>query len=420
MLVNDKKIKVMIISDHFSAPSGVANQTRYMVHALHKSGKFSFVYLGGSVKHKNYDPVRYEEFGEDFILYPVDGYGSSDIVRAIMQKEKPDILWYMSDPRFYEWLHLMENEVRSVIPMAWYCIWDNLPYPLYNKKYYECNDLLVPISKLTEDVVKNVAPSVDRIRIPHTVDTNIFKKMPDQMKQQIYGENARKYVVFYNSRNARRKMTGTLIFWFKEFLDKVGHDKAMLVLHTDPKDQNGQDLEQIVKDLNLVDGQVVFSTQVLSPENLACMYNAADLTACISDAEGFGISCLESLSCETPVLVNMTGGLQEQVTDGKKWFGKGIKPASQAIVGSQQVPYIYEDRIRKEDFLRDLISLYKKWCKNKTAYNMMGKNGREHVLKNYGFETFNRRWVEVMLKLHEEHGSWETRKGYIPWKMKEL
>ena len=33
----------------------------------------------------------------------------------------------------------------------------------------------------------------------------------------------------------------------------------------------------------------------------------------ISDAEGFGLATLESLACETPIIVNMTGGLQEQV-----------------------------------------------------------------------------------------------------------
>ena len=46
------------------------------------------------------------------------------------------------------------------------------------------------------------------------------------------------------------------------------------------------------------------------------MYNMADCTINISDAEGFGLATLESLACETPIIVNMTGGLQEQVTNG--------------------------------------------------------------------------------------------------------
>ena len=42
-----------------------------------------------------------------------------------------------------------------------------------------------------------------------------------------------KFVCFWNNRNARRKQSGTLIFWWKQFLDKVGHDKATLLMHTD-------------------------------------------------------------------------------------------------------------------------------------------------------------------------------------------
>ena len=38
---------------------------------------------------------------------------------------------------------------------------------------------------------------------------------------------------------------------FKEFLDQVGHDKACMIMHTDPKDQHGQDLERIIHDFDM-------------------------------------------------------------------------------------------------------------------------------------------------------------------------
>lgn len=62
---------------------------------------------------------------------------------------------------------------------------------------------------------------------------------------------------------------------------------------------------------------------------MAFMYNMADITVNISDAEGFGLSCMESLACETPCIVNMTGGLQEQITDRKRIFPE--------LVSNQQV-----------------------------------------------------------------------------------
>ena len=137
-----------------------------------------------------------------------------------------------------------------------------------------------------------------------------------------------KFLFLWINRNARRKMPGTLIWWFKEFLDDVGHDKAVLLMHTDAQDPHGQDLPHLIEHLGIQNGQVYLSTAKVSPQELAAMYNTADFTINISDAEGFGLATMESLSCGTPIIVNMTGGLQEQVTDGENWFGFGIQPSS--------------------------------------------------------------------------------------------
>ena len=59
----------------------------------------------------------------------------------------------------------------------------------------------------------------------------------------------------------------------------------------------------------LTDGQLYFSTAKMPPEKLGEVYNSVDCTINISDAEGFGLATLESLSCGVPIIVNMTGGL---------------------------------------------------------------------------------------------------------------
>lgn len=208
-----------------------------------------------------------------------------------------------------------------------------------------------------------------------------------------------------------------MIFWFKEFLDKVGHDKATLIMHTEPKDPNGQDLEAIMKELGLNEGQVLLSTVKIDSPDLAKLYNLADCTVNIADAEGFGLGTLESLSCETPIIVNMTGGMQEQVTDGEDWFGIGIGPASKAIIGSQDVPYIYEDRITKEDFIKAMITFYEMSPEERAD---MGRQGRKHVLKNYSMANYAGLWYQTFKDVFENMGSWENRKNYKNWEMFEL
>ena len=66
-----------------------------------KTGKFQFVSLGGAIKHDDYRPVKMEEFQDDWIIYPTDGYGNADIIRSMIRTQRPDILWFMTDPRFF-------------------------------------------------------------------------------------------------------------------------------------------------------------------------------------------------------------------------------------------------------------------------------------------------------------------------------
>jgi len=419
--LTDKKIKVFTIGDHPLSPSGVGTQTKYVVEALLDSGKFQVISFGGAIRHENHDPVKTEEYGDDWVIFPVDGYGNQEMVRSIIRSHRPDILWFMTDPRFYGWLWHMEDEIRALLPMVYYHVWDNVPYPKFNKRFYESNDYIYTISKVTDDIVKTVSPSVNSTYLPHAVNTSIFKNRGEDdamdLRQSAMPGSENKMLFFWNNRNARRKQSGTLIWWFKEFLDEVGHDKAALIMHTEVKDPNGQDLEALIKELNLTDGQVLFSQEKMPPDQLARIYNMVDCTINIADAEGFGLATFESLSCGTPIIVTMTGGLQEQVTDGKEWFGIGLEPTSKSIIGSQEVPFIYEDRISKEDFLNAIREVYNM---SKEDRGKMGEKGRQHVIKNYNFKDFKEKWVDELLKVHEEAGSWEARKNYKAWTMREV
>ena len=417
--MTEKKMKIMTISDHPLSPSGVGTQTKYMIDYLHKTGKYQFVCFGGAMKHQDYRPQKVDLYGDDVVIFPVDGYGTQDQVRQALEAHKPDLLWFMTDPRFYEWLWDIDDEVRSKVPMVYHHVWDNYPYPRFNAPYYKSNDVIATISKLTDDIVRTLTPEVRCEYIPHSVDLNIFKKLENQaivssFKKKMFGD---KTLFFWNSRNARRKMSGSVIWWFSEFLKQVGQDKAVLLMHTDPKDPNGQDLDAILVELGLINGEVRISNERLQSDKLALFYNAADATICISDAEGFGLSCLESLACETPVIANLTGGLQDQVVaDDGSHLGFGIEPVSKTIIGSQQVPYIYEDRISKEQFLLGLNFIYSLEDKDK---QLLGKRCREHVLKNFNPDILLKKWDDLFQDINKTLGSWDTR-SYPRWTLERI
>jgi len=408
------KIKIFTISDHPLSPSGVGTQTRYIVEGLLKTGKYQVVSFGGAIQHPDHTPQKTEAWGDDWIIWPVDGYGTADQVRAMISQQKPDILWFMTDPRFYEWLWSIENEIRPQVPMVYYHVWDNYPYPNFNKPYYMSNDHVACISTLTHDILQTVAPEVDSSYIPHAVDTDIFYKLDDDdiakfREDRMGPDGVDKVLFFWNNRNARRKQSGSLIYWFKAFLDKVGHDKASLIMHTDPKDHNGQDLEHIINELGLINGEVLFSKAKIEAPDLAAVYNMVDCTINISDAEGFGLATLESMACETPIIVNLTGGMKDQITDGENVFGIGLEPTSKAVIGSQNVPYIYEDRLSEEAVVNALLEMYNKTPEERAA---LGHLGRESVLKKFNFQDYVERWDQLLMSIHETKGSWDTREGY--------
>lgn len=418
--MTDKKIKILTISDHPLSPSGVGTQTKYMIEGMLETGRYQFFSLAGAIQHPDYTPQRTEQWGEDWLIFPVDGYGTQDHLRSALHQLRPDMVWFMTDPRFYSWLWAIENEIRPYVPLLYYHVWDNYPYPHYNAGFYDSNDHIACISKVTYDIVQTVSPGVDSSYLPHAVTPTVFKKMEPEEKASFRKAHLKypdRMVFFWNNRNARRKQSGTLIFWFKEFLDRVGHDKATLIMHTEPKDPHGQDLEHIVNHLGLTDSQVLLSKERVPPEQLGLLAGSCDCTINISDAEGFGLATLESLSMEVPIIVNMTGGLQEQVTDGENWFGIGVEPSSKSIIGSQDVPYIYEDRLNNTEFVNALETFYNLSAEERAE---MGRLGAEHVRKNYNFETYISRWDKLLTSVHDREGSWETRKNYQSYMFKEI
>ena len=286
----DKKIKVLTLSDHPLSPSGVGMQTRYFITKLLDTGKFEFYSLGGAIKHHDYNVTKTEEYGDLWTIQPVDGYGNQEMIRSIMRTWKPDMLWFMTDPRFYGWLWEIEDEIRSQIPMIYYHVWDNYPYPTYNKIWYDSTDVVATISKLTSDIVRTVSPDVEEHYIPHAVPTDVFKKLDqndlDKWKKENLGISSTddNFLIFWNSRNARRKQSGSIIYWFNSFVEELAKKhpgaKATLLMHTDSKDPNGQDLDAIVNELQLnrdyknKPGVVKISGQKLELNMLSVLYRS--------------------------------------------------------------------------------------------------------------------------------------------------
>jgi len=181
----EKRKKILLICDDIRVHSGVATVAREIV--IHTCQHFNWVNIGGSINHpevgKRLDLSQStnETKGitdSSVVIYPANEYGGPDMLRQLIQIEKPDAIMLVTDPRYFVWLFSMENEIRKNIPITYLNIWDDYPAPYYNKAFYESCDLLMGISKQTVNINKLVLgdKAKDKIirYVPHGLSEKIY------------------------------------------------------------------------------------------------------------------------------------------------------------------------------------------------------------------------------------------------------
>ena len=424
----DRK-KILLLTDDIRVHSGVANVGREIV--THTSHRYNWIQMAGAIKHPEKgkgvdisDAINKDASIEDssVILYPVDAYGDPKTLRELIKHEKPDALFLITDPRYFEWLFQIENEIRTSIPIAYLNIWDDLPAPMYNREFYDSCDALFGISKQTVNINKLVLgkeKSENKIikYIPHGLNNQTFRPLADddsglkETKDKVNNGVDVDFTLFFNSRNIRRKsIPDTILAWkfFMDTLTKEEQKKCNFILHTDPVSDAGTDLLAVINFLfpEVGSGNLILSQQKLTRDQLNQFYNIADGVILLSSAEGWGLSLTEALLTGTPIIANVTGGMQDQMRfedkDGNwidfdenipsnhrgtyKTHGEWafpVYPTSLSLVGSPKTPYIWDDRCTPEDAAKQIRALYDMSKKDRKK---IGKSGYDWVTsKEAGF-----------------------------------
>jgi glycosyltransferase involved in cell wall biosynthesis len=449
--------KILFLCDDIRMTSGISTMAREIV--VGSSHIFNWVNVGGAINHPDQgkkldisaDTNRIMGINDSSVfIYPINGYGSPELIRQLIEMERPDAIMFFTDPRYWVWLFQMENEIRKKIPMIYLNIWDDLPAPLYNKSFYDSCDALMAISKQTLNINKMVLG--DKVKgkilkyVPHGINEKIFYPITEFMqnqnealekkKKEIFGDFKPEFVVFYNARNIRRKSTSDLIAAYATFCDKIGKEKASkcaLLMHTQRADENGTDLNAVTELLCNPEYQKVYFSDVrLNAEDINLLYNMSDVTALISSNEGWGLSLTESMMAGKMIIANVTGGMQDQMRfedeDGK-WidfndkfcsnhFGRYKKhgkwslpvfPTNISIVGSIPTPYIYDDRCDFRDVAKAIEDCYNL---SPDERNNRGMAGREWALSNESMMSANHMCDNVISTINETINTFKPKKQF--------
>jgi glycosyltransferase involved in cell wall biosynthesis len=453
-----KKKKILLLSDDLRMPSGIANVSKQFV--LGTVDKYDWVQLGAAINHP--DEGKIFDLSEEIQkvsgvadanvkLYPFNGYGNPDVIRQLLMLEQPDAILHFTDPRYWIWLYDMEHEIRQSVPLLFYHIWDDLPDPKYNRDFYESCDWIGCISKQTYGITRRVwgwdrekhwpTPADWQVSyVPHGINPELYKpvEVPNEFKDTILKGKEYEFILYWNNRNIRRKQPVDVILAFDEFvkgLPEEKRDKVCLLMHTTPVEEHGTDLtttiEHCTPDIN-----VIFTPAKYSEEGLNWLYNMADVTINIASNEGFGLATAESVMAGTPIIVNVTGGLQDQcgfrdyktgelytaddytkigsLNDKRKFegieHGEWVTPIwpVRSTAGSIPTPYIFDDKV---DFA-DVAPLIRDWYDmSREERKAAGLKGREWMLGAGGLSLKN--MCDTMSKgIDDTFENWKPREKY--------
>jgi len=459
IIPKDQRKKIMLVCDDIRVHSGVATIAKEIV--ISTSHHFNWINVAGAINHPekgkrldiSSETNRLAGIEDSSVfLYCVDGYGNSQDIMNVINMEKPDAVMLFTDPRYFTHIFDMEDQIRKVCPIAYLNIWDDYPAPKYNQSYYESCDLLMAISKQTKNINELVLKDCNNKNrifryIPHGLNHNdyfpiskgheLYDEMMDFRKKQVGTEEEVDFILFFNSRNIRRKQIPDAMVAFRAHLDSLPLEKALkcrFILHTEIVSQHGTDLNKIAEYFfgEKYEDCIIFSTNKLDRKGLNFLYNIADAQVLLTSNEGWGLTLTEAMLAGTPIIANVTGGMQDQMRfedENGKWFEPSpeipsnhrgtykkhgewafpVYPTSRSIQGSPPTPYIYDDRCRWEDAAKRYTEIYNLSREERKA---KGLKGREWALSDEAGFTAERQAERVIEAFDALFKVWKPREDY--------
>ncbi len=254
---------------------------------------FEFNLYSLALASKMVEVATYEKLDLLHVHYAIPHATSAYLAREIL-REKQNI-------KIITTLHGTDITLVGLEPMFLHLV----------KFSIEKSDGVTAVSRhLKEKTITNYAIDKDIEVIPNFVDTEVFSpgKACD-MKKHI-APNGEKILVHISNFRAVKRVSDTL-----RILKLVQNDvNAKLVLVGDGPDRS--ECERLARELDLINSVVFLGKQ----DALGDILNAADLFLIPSQAESFGLSALEAMSCGLPVIASSVGGLPELVRHNETGF----------------------------------------------------------------------------------------------------
>ena len=386
-----------VVSDHISLALKKAGHNVYYfgMQSIHPPyvDKDGIVNLG-----VRYDPWASDILGEYFRIYKIDYFLSIfDIWLG-----QTNYIGSMTKNAGVQWLaHVTANS-----------------YPLSPFLATPCSqtNIMIAPSKFVYNTLQEVfSNSIPTFYIPHGVDLDIYKPLPDEEKKRTKERlrvGDKEFIVLSVMRNkGMQKDFPTLFEAWKLLLEKIPKlkEKGTLLCLTDMMEPDGVRLDLLRNRMGLAnnvrfvwakpgkDGTLEATYEGnqeglphtanlnFSPEEMARLYNIADCHVVSSNGESFNLPTLEAMACGIPVIAgNHTTG-PELVGESRAGMLANIRATTTTPLISD---IFYVDQ-------NNLMECMKKMYEDEKFREECSKNGLESA-KKYSWETVAKRWVNFM------------------------
>ena len=184
------------------------------------------------------------------------------------------------------------------------------------KSALEAADAIVAVSRGTrDDVLAHFSVAPERVHVIHNgIDASFFA--PDASSEALarYGIDPDVPYILFVGRITRQKGIVHLVRAIGKLDPGIG---VVLAAGQPDTPALAAEVEAGVAAARRDRSNVVWIPQMLSREEIRQLYSHAALFVCPSVYEPFGITNLEAMACERPVVATAVGGIPEVVVDGE-------------------------------------------------------------------------------------------------------
>lgn len=333
---------------------------------------------------------------------------------------------------FDTWMETPREIIPEMnIPYGSYVIVDHYPAPNAVVDQVQNADEVVAMSDFGVQALNQ--KGVRSRSIPHGVDTDLFKPIPedhedypekmqytDDTTNQIKTIDLEDKFIFglVAANHADRKHIPEMMQAFKHFIDRVDND-ALLYLHTSQKSPTGFDLREVQREMRIPDENMFWASSDLyhhvGDKTLNQFYNMLDVMVNCSRGESWGLTITEAQSAGTPCIVTNFSSMPEQLGAGPEhdlWHDWMSRKPLQVGDNYWVAPHgllvdpvvgITRERVSSKHFLchpEDIFMAMKLYYEDREMLREHSDKCREFVVENYDWENnivpaFNEMFNEV-------------------------